>query len=291
LNQSILTWDNLIRRGFNGPGICVLCAANDENIDHLFVFCRFTRDIWCRLGQIHEYAFDWKELPLEENFRIWALKHHRRIHLPILVSWTIWRARNSTIFEQTRHSIQTLMNWIFILYNNYPNKEIKNKRNPPSINTHERCDSNKGTFDGAEQLGRCGGGGTITLLDGRFYHFKVGLGEGTNFRAELLSLWSLLWLAKRLNCESFQAFGDSLGIIDWVNEKSSIRNTVLTHWYQRVLEIKGTFTNITIHHIYRELNDAADNLSKAGLLLEEGILMCKEVCLLDTDNWETVHIY
>jgi len=140
-------------------------------------------------------------------------------------------------------------------------------------------------------LGRCGGGGTITLLDGRIYHFKVGLGDGTNFREELLSFWTLLWLAKRLNCEVFQAFGDSLGIIDWVNEKSTIRNIVLTHWYQRVLEIKSTFTSITIQHIYRDLNDAANNLSKAGLLLEEGILMYKEVCLPDTNNWETVHIY
>ena len=140
-------------------------------------------------------------------------------------------------------------------------------------------------------MGRCGGGGTITLMDGRIYQFKVGLGEGTNFRAELLSLWALLWLAKRLKCEIFQAFGDSLGIIDWVNEKSTIRNLALTHWYQRIIKIKGTFTSISIQHIYRELNDAADNLSKAGLQLEEGQLMYKEVCIPDTNYWETVHIY
>jgi len=60
---------------------------------------------------------------------------------------------------------------------------------------------NIGTFDGAGQGGLCGGGGALSLADGSFFHFKVGLGTGTNTRAELLSLWSLLWAAKKYHCD------------------------------------------------------------------------------------------
>jgi len=150
--------------------------------------------------------------------------------------------------------------------------------------------SNSGTFDGAQQGGRCGGGDTITLFDGRIYHFKVGLGAGTNTRAELLSMWSLLWLVRRFECEEIQILGDSLAIIDWINDISLIRNFVLSHWHQRIIQLRDSFNKITIQHQYREHNFIADILSKEGLILEEGTLLVKEVNN-DTGNWVIHNIY
>jgi hypothetical protein len=46
LEKKILTWENLSKRGFEGPSRCVLCGINEENTNHLFVECRFTKDIW-----------------------------------------------------------------------------------------------------------------------------------------------------------------------------------------------------------------------------------------------------
>jgi len=281
----------LVKRGFSGPGICVLCSDNEENIDHIFVFCRYTKYIWSRLVHVYSYAQDWGDLPLTNNFEVWAQKQPRRTHLPILVSWILWKARNSAIFEQTRHSATTILNWIIQLYSYYPKKEFKKKRIPHNIPSYEITHQNIGTFDGVEQRGNCGGGGTITLHDGRVLHYKVGLGTGTNNRVELLSLWTLLWLAKRLLCEDIQVFGDSMAIIDWINERSHIRNTMLTHWYQRTIQLRDTFTNIYIQHLYREQNHIADVLSKEGLLLDEGTLLIKDVSLPDTQVWETHIIY
>jgi hypothetical protein len=39
LEQKILTWDNLVKRGFVGPSMCVLCGDEGENAKHLFVDC------------------------------------------------------------------------------------------------------------------------------------------------------------------------------------------------------------------------------------------------------------
>lgn len=41
-----LTWDNLRRRGWTGPGICVLCRKVDEDLQHLFFHCCFALKIW-----------------------------------------------------------------------------------------------------------------------------------------------------------------------------------------------------------------------------------------------------
>ena len=35
----ILTWDQLQKKGFQGPGICILCKRNLEDISHLFLYC------------------------------------------------------------------------------------------------------------------------------------------------------------------------------------------------------------------------------------------------------------
>jgi len=169
----------------------------------------------------------------------------------------------------------------------YSKKMRKTKVYLPPVTTIQST----GTFDGAAQLGICGGGGTITLQDGRIFHYMVGLGNGTNNRAELLSLWTLLWIAKRLECTKLQVYGDSLAIIDWVNQKASIRNTALTHWYLKTVDLKKTFTCITIQHHHREHNQMADTLSKQGLQLGEGIIMIKEVSEADSGDWETLQIY
>ena len=40
------TWDNLCKRGFQGPSMCVLGWSSVENISHLFFNYSFSRHIW-----------------------------------------------------------------------------------------------------------------------------------------------------------------------------------------------------------------------------------------------------
>jgi len=46
INDKILTWDNLCKRGWVGPGFYPLCKVELESIHHLFVTCSFTRQKW-----------------------------------------------------------------------------------------------------------------------------------------------------------------------------------------------------------------------------------------------------
>jgi len=291
IHNAILTWDNLSKRGIYGPSRCVLCSDDTEDINHLFVFCRFTKYIWSCLAHYYNFAWAWDDLPVRENFANWHRLQHQRLHFPILVCWIMWNNRNRIIFDHHKLSASTIIYQISQLYGLYPDKKHLKKRQSKILPQPDTWAQNIATFDGASQGGICGGGGTITLLDHRTIHYKVGLGAGTNTRAELLSLWALLTLARRLDCNELQVFGDSQVIVDWMNGKNVIKNAALNHWYQRTVCLRDTFAHITLEHFYREYNMATDSLSKDGINMEEGIMWYKDASNVDTGGWDILNNY
>jgi len=44
----VLTWDNLLKKGFTGPSQCVLCRQNSEDLQHLLDTCPMASDLWDR---------------------------------------------------------------------------------------------------------------------------------------------------------------------------------------------------------------------------------------------------
>lgn len=60
IKKSILTRDNLLKRGWKGNKNCVFCGQ-DETIDHLFFSCSVVRLIWNLL----RCAFDLHSMPVD----------------------------------------------------------------------------------------------------------------------------------------------------------------------------------------------------------------------------------
>ena len=50
LSNQINTWDNMLKKGWTGPSCCCLCMGDAESVNHLFVDCRFTREVIGGLG-------------------------------------------------------------------------------------------------------------------------------------------------------------------------------------------------------------------------------------------------
>ena len=46
LNNKLLTWDNLQKRGWIGPSRCALCHSDEETSSHLFNLCSYAKSIW-----------------------------------------------------------------------------------------------------------------------------------------------------------------------------------------------------------------------------------------------------
>jgi ribonuclease HI len=142
-------------------------------------------------------------------------------------------------------------------------------------NVFRAADKVYGYFDGATQNENCGGGFSI-YRDSSFVCFGIrGGGKGTNTKAELLGIWTLLMWARQLGIQCISVMGDSKMIIDWLNCLCVIKNITHTHRCDRIRALAKTFTEIEFRHIYRELNTVADKLSKEALGWKEGLSWIK----------------
>ncbi|KAL5699067.1 hypothetical protein ACHQM5_030019 [Ranunculus cassubicifolius] len=103
----ILTMDKLIDRGMNIENRCVLCGVEEESMEHLFMDCRFSSEIWRLVALEKESVWDvfeptntvrdilvkWPELKNR------GIGEHVWYVLPYAVMWVIWTERNNVIFE------------------------------------------------------------------------------------------------------------------------------------------------------------------------------------------------
>jgi hypothetical protein len=101
----ILTWDNLIKKGFTGPSRCPLCQQSEETMEHLLNNCHYSQQIWdwgaqamrrsqWNRGSIRDTLANWGTGPFHNPIlqRIWQL-------LPGFSLWAIWKERNQRIFN------------------------------------------------------------------------------------------------------------------------------------------------------------------------------------------------
>jgi ribonuclease HI len=104
-HSSILTWDNLLKRGFVGPSLCILCGEAEETMNHLLNTCPYTAQIWDQAALIMrtsdrlrdsvlETITNWRDLAFHSPLlnRIWQL-------LPGFILWKTWKERNKRLFR------------------------------------------------------------------------------------------------------------------------------------------------------------------------------------------------
>ena len=72
----------------------------------------------------------------------------------------------------------------------------------------------------------------------------------------------LLIFAHEKGIQGIQIFGDSMIVINWMNNAQRCHNIHLTPILEEVAQLKSTFNLITFTHIYRERNSEADRCSK-----------------------------
>ncbi|KAF5178681.1 hypothetical protein FRX31_031732 [Thalictrum thalictroides] len=124
----LLTVDRLQKLGLIMPNRCGLCKEAEENGDHIFLNCRFTRRVWEELVTVKadtrytlnnctkakEFMLEWKDFNSKDlAFYVWAI-------LPSAVLWVLWKLRNEVIFndgqvvfEETMTVIKaTIWSWL-----------------------------------------------------------------------------------------------------------------------------------------------------------------------------------
>jgi ribonuclease HI len=119
-------------------------------------------------------------------------------------------------------------------------------------------------------LPNCGVGVVLFINQNHYIYIRYAPGGGTNNRAELIALWTLLETTKQKDIWKLQVLGDSKLVIEWAQGKISIQNNNLTSVMREIQLAFQSFEWLSFQHILRELNCKVDELSKEALQLQRG---------------------
>jgi hypothetical protein len=76
-----------------------LCGISEENSNHLFVECRFTKDIWINILKKLRIESSWEGEKIGDCYENWIKKKENWKELPGFLCWEVWKQRNLVIFE------------------------------------------------------------------------------------------------------------------------------------------------------------------------------------------------
>lgn len=229
-NGNILAWDALTRRGWEGPGICLLCRLSSEDVSHLLVHCHFTKEVWNRLLSHYSIKVSWSGPNLSDCFSSWISKKNAPPTLAAHTCWQLWAERNSATFENRPPSVSAVLHRIL---SNFQWQASSIKTFP-----HKICDITLAVghtlacFDGAASSNGlcCGAGGFFKSHPRKITKWFLCCGEGINTKAELLGLWPTLTLASLWSINQLLVLGDSRIVIDWASQKSSLHSVSIESW-------------------------------------------------------------
>jgi ribonuclease HI len=114
--------------------------------------------------------------------------------------------------------------------------------------------------------GPAGAGAVIVASDGTpVAHLGRFLGEATNNYAEYHGLLLGLNRARELGVSEVQVYADSQLVIRQLGGQYRVRNEGLRPLFDEALRLLRTFRKFELHHIPREKNTAADEMSNRAI--------------------------
>lgn len=320
-HNSILTIDNLIRRGLKFPNRCELCQKEGESVDHLFFHCSFTREIWCKMWE--KWKINWvmkksiKDIIWQWNYptKCQIIKNLWSLTL-LMICWGIWKERNNRIFREEKCNIQVVFEKICRAIKENINIPRKNNQQWAIINMNDmekyiitewnlihkvyRVDNKKKrdniawrfpnydwikvNFDGAAKgnPGKAGGGGVTRNAQGRcIVAFASPFGTQNNHVAEAMAMLKSLQLAQEFKFKKVWLEGDSLNIIQVLKGISSVSWNI-ANIIKNAKTILNNYVSIILTHTFKEGNKVADILANEGVNLEKGVKYIGE----DHIKWE-----
>jgi zinc-binding in reverse transcriptase len=105
LNDSILTIDNLRRRGFQLTNICPLCWKDNETVQHLFYSCSYTTNIRSYIQATMLGSSAPSITQTTTDFLLSRDQDKRQKQLEVTIIFTLWKERYRRTFENKNQTI------------------------------------------------------------------------------------------------------------------------------------------------------------------------------------------
>ena len=104
---------DLMRRGYSMAGWCCMCWSAGETVDHLLLHCNLVSHLWRFILRFFGIQWVLAEKVVDSLFR-WRNRFGKHMSgvwnlVPLCLMWTIWKERNSRIFEDKASSMDQLM--------------------------------------------------------------------------------------------------------------------------------------------------------------------------------------
>ena len=275
----ILTWENLQRKGKQGPSICIMCKEDNETVEHLFINCtvwKLVAEHVCLHFNLHGFISQHSLVDMLLDWLGKISKISSYYQLPFYMMWTLWKVRNKMIFEDEKRNIFSIVYQVISAVQHLSTLPVKKKKSGRVLGNSPPLIFPCGFIDGASKCMDAGAGFCIYISKYHHLEFMMGVGQGTNTKAELLSLWAILLISQMMGIPLSQIYGDSLVIINWVKGSAALSPTNLVHWCRETKKLFSSFKDLSITHIYREHNRLADRLSKDALSFSQGRGIYKE---------------
>ena len=148
-------------------------------------------------------------------------------------------------------------------------------------------------FDGASKgnPGLSGAGAVIYKNGEEIWSSCKFIGTKTNNQSEYSALILGLNGALYLGIKTLSVLGDSLLVINQVNNIYKVKSACLHNLYNEVQALKTEFDFIEFNHVYRNYNKRADELSNLALVdYEKPPLQCEFIKEYDEDWIEKVPV-
>ena len=298
-HSSLPTREILLRRGLQIDPICPLCNQHNEDLAHLFFRCPTVHNVWC-LATAHNWIPSTTSIAPSDTVSTWLTKLRQsstltRFDRIVALLWSIWKTRNSVVFRnEVPHAVVTLIRakkasaeWR-IRHKLSASLQLPHPpSSPPTIQqmvgiswAKPSAGVIKVNFDGSKNSHSAAGGYVLRdwsghlLLAGAF-----NLGATSILVAEATAMRNGLRTAIEAGFNNIHIEGDNKTLIQ------AVQQHIQPPWeiqvlVQDILYFLQKCNHVTVNHIFREGNRAADWLAKLGLSLSSTSLW-SQPCHID----------
>lgn len=143
-HNSIPVLANLWKKKLVNSALCPLCLKEPKTIEHTLLLCEWTRGVWfglqiqcipdrSRLSTLHEWmAMKFEEFSRTQDFQEFAISSL------CCVLWSIWKERNSAIFEKKEPNPMTTVLRANLIHSDYfsfwsEDSRGSSSQNPPCV--------------------------------------------------------------------------------------------------------------------------------------------------------------
>lgn len=187
----------------------------------------------------------------------------------IICLWSIWKARNNSIFNSIHCFPADIFSKVMLSYGSLPFKAPKEKEDVLPSGPLVSPSFHMRIFWWCWTVCGC----RVYILINESCHFSIHWngGRGSNSKAKAMALDGLLYFCSFLDISDVSIFGNSKVMVDFVLKENNISMPHLAGWMNRIRALWDDMYDFSIKHISGSQNLKADSLSKKGLSSSLGL--------------------